>query len=357
MHPAAAKHVLRTRDQLLRLTMQHYPLCATAGSSSTAAESDEPCLRSIFAAYPDRLARCREQGSRRAVMVGGRGVRLAEESALADEELLVCVDVNAAGAEALVRQASAVERSWLPAETLTTHVDVSFDDETGKVTARRRTAYYDLVLEESSAALPDGESISTALVAAAEKSLARVFPADDAAVAGFRARVQCLAQWLPELNLAPLDDEAVRQLLPQLAAGRRSLAELKNAPWLDAMKGLFTWQQLQAIDREAPERLEVPSGSRIAVQYEPGRPPVMAVRIQEVFGLLETPRIARGRVKVLMHLLAPNMRVAQVTDDLANFWASTYTLVRKDLRARYPKHAWPEDPYTAKAERLPTRKK
>jgi len=101
----------------------------------------------------------------------------------------------------------------------------------------------------------------------------------------------------------------------------------------------------------------VPSGSRIAVQYEAGRPPILAVRIQEVFGLLETPRIAGGRVSVLMHLLAPNMRVAQVTGDLASFWANTYAMVRKDLRARYPKHAWPEDPYTARAEKRPGRKR
>jgi ATP-dependent helicase HrpB len=97
----------------------------------------------------------------------------------------------------------------------------------------------------------------------------------------------------------------------------------------------------------------VPSGSRIALQYEPGRPPILAVRIQEVFGMLETPRVAGGRVSVLMHLLAPNMRVAQVTEDLASFWRSTYALVRKDLRARYPKHAWPEDPSTATAQRRP----
>ncbi|MCI0361594.1 MAG: hypothetical protein L0211_24175, partial [Planctomycetaceae bacterium] len=110
------------------------------------------------------------------------------------------------------------------------------------------------------------------------------------------------------------------------------------------------------IDREAPERIEVPSGSRVTLTYELDRPPVLAVRIQEVFGLSETPRIAGGRVRVLMHLLAPNMRVAQVTDDLASFWAKTYALVRKDLRARYPKHVWPEDPYTAVAQRRPTKR-
>jgi ATP-dependent helicase HrpB len=162
---------------------------------------------------------------------------------------------------------------------------------------------------------------------------------------------------MPDQKLPALDDAQLRGLLAQLAHGRRSLAELRRAPWLAAIKGLCTWQQLQTIDREAPERIEVPSGSRIAVQYEPGRPPILAVRIQEVFGLHETPRVAGGRVPVLMHLLAPNMRVAQVTDDLRSFWANTYALVRKDLRARYPKHAWPEDPYTAIAQRRPTRRK
>ena len=101
----------------------------------------------------------------------------------------------------------------------------------------------------------------------------------------------------------------------------------------------------------------MPSGSRLALRYEPGRPPVLAVRIQEVFGLADTPRIAAGRVRVLLHLLAPNYRPQQVTDDLASFWANTYAQVRKELRARYPRHAWPEDPWSAEPERRPQKRK
>jgi ATP-dependent helicase HrpB len=118
----------------------------------------------------------------------------------------------------------------------------------------------------------------------------------------------------------------------------------------------LTSRQLSAVEREAPERLAVPSGSRIALKYEAGRPPVLAARIQELFGLAETPRVAAGRVKVLVHLLAPNYRPQQVTDDLASFWRNTYPLVRKELRARYPKHDWPEDPLTATAGRGPKRR-
>jgi len=97
--------------------------------------------------------------------------------------------------------------------------------------------------------------------------------------------------------------------------------------------------------------LTVPSGRSVPLQYEPGKPPVLAVRIQELFGWAETPRLARGRAPVLLHLLAPNMRPQQVTDDLRSFWNTGYQVVRKELRRRYPKHAWPEDPWSAKSER------
>src|SRR5204862_8322712 len=136
---------------------------------------------------------------------------------------------------------------------------------------------------------------------------------------------------------------------------RRSFAEVRDG-WLEQLQGRLMPAQAQAVEREAPERLTVPSGSRLALHYEEGRPPVLAVRIQEVFGLAETPRIAGGRVLVLLHLLAPNYRPQQVTDDLASFWANTYPVVRKELRARYPKHAWPEDPHDAPPERRPRRK-
>ena len=164
-------------------------------------------------------------------------------------------------------------------------------------------------------------------------------------------RVRCLAEWLPELKLPTLDDTDVRGMLPALCAGSRSFEELRRGDWIGIIQGRLTFAQRQALDREAPERLEVPSGSQIALKYELGKSPVLAVRIQEMFGMRETPRIAAGRVTVLLHLLAPNFRPQQVTDDLASFWSTTYPQVRKELRARYPKHAWPEDPYTATAQR------
>jgi ATP-dependent helicase HrpB len=347
---SAAKHILRTRDQLLRLLK---PGRERAAGDNV---SDTSFLRSLLAAYPDRVAVAREAGSRRGLMVGGRGVRLADEVALADENLYLCIDVDGQTTEALVRQASAINRDWLPAEWVSTVQRVDFDPATERITCLRQVTYDGLVLEEAQAGAPGDAEISQALVEAASSRLDRAIPADNDEVTSFRSRVDFLAQAMPDLKLPIIGEAELRELLPQLVPGCRSFADLRRAPWLGVMKGLFSWQQLQTIDREAPERIEVPSGSHIAVQYEAGRPPILAVRIQEVFGMRETPRVAGGRIAVLMHLLAPNMRVAQITDDLASFWANTYSMVRKDLRARYPKHSWPEDPYTAEAQRRPKRK-
>ena len=171
------------------------------------------------------------------------------------------------------------------------------------------------------------------LAAAAAERLEKVLPPADSAAGRFRTRVRCLRAWVPELNLPAFDAADLRDALESLCRGRRSLADVRNGPWLDVLKGRLTYEQLRAVEAEAPERIEVPSGSHIRVEYEEGRPPVLAARIQEMFGLAETPRVARGRVKVLLHLLAPNYRPQQVTDDLASFWKNGYPLVRKELRA------------------------
>jgi len=350
----AAGFILHARDQLLRLLRQER--VTVLARSDMAMSADESLLRSLLAAFPDRLARRREPGGRRGVMVGGRGVQLAPGSAVTEAELFVCVDVDAGAAETLVRQASAVQRDWLPAEQISSVFEVLFDEKAEQVSARKRLRFDDLVLEDSLAALPDEEQVTRVLAEAAERRLEAVMPAADSPAGLYRTRVRCLRQWLPDLQLPALEAGDLRESLAWLCRGRRSFAQLRAGPWLDAFHSRLTHRQSQAVEHEAPERLEVPSGSRIALKYEEGRPPILAVRIQEVFGLRETPRIAAGRVPVLLHLLAPNYRPQQVTDDLASFWSNTYPLIRKELRARYPKHAWPEDPWNAPPQRGPRRR-
>ncbi len=308
-------------------------------------------------------------------MVGGRGVELADTSAVRDAELFVAVELTertgrgtggdgsaaggAGGGEARVWIASAVERAWLPAARRTTATEVELDPRRRRVVAVRRSRYEDLVLAEDEVPVR-GElaaEASRVLAAAAATDLAAALPLDEEPAASFLARLRWLAAERPELALPRFGDAELAALLPALAQGRRSFDELRRAPLVDVLRGMLDHRSLAALEREAPERLEVPSGSRIRLTYEPGRPPVLAVRIQEMFGAAETPRVAAGRVPVLLHLLAPNMRPQQVTDDLASFWRNTYPEVRKELAGRYPKHAWPEDPLAAPAQRRPGRRR
>ena len=348
--PNVARQIFRARDQLLQLLGE---LRAKARGQ----DADEAIMRAITVAFPDRLCRRRGPGDRRAVMVGGRGVRLADESAVATAELFIAVELTETGkAETLVRQASAVERAWLPSDQITTTIETAFDSERQRVTAVRRTRFVDLVLDETPAALPPDVDPGPMLAAAVAELLDPATLVDDDA-RRYLARVQCLRAWLPTLELPDFGPDPWRELLPTWCLGKASVAELRNSPPIGAIQARLTPQQCAAVEREAPERIEVPSGSRIVLAYESGKPPVLAVRIQELFGLAATPRVAGGRIPVLLHLLAPNYRVQQITPDLASFWKNTYGEVKKELKRRYPKHAWPDDPLQAAPEHRPQRRR
>jgi len=344
-----ARFVLRAKDQLLKLVRDD-------GAPASAAA----LARALLAAYPDRLAKRRAPKDRRGVMAGGRGVTLSEDSAVADAELFLCLDLDGGKrgerAEAVVRIASAVEREWLPAERVATRVEVVFDERAERVAAVKRTLFDDLALDEVQAGLPNDGEPARVLALAATKRFERVWPKDDKDVERFVARVRCLSAWMPDLELPKFDDASLAEALPDLCEGRRSFEELRRAPWLDALRARLTYAQLQALEREAPDKLSVPSGSQIRIDYEAGQAPVLAARIQELFGLAETPRIAGGRVGVRMHLLAPNHRPQQITEDLRSFWDNTYPAVKKELSRRYPRHSWPDDPWSATPERRPRRR-
>lgn len=345
----AAQAIFRSHEQLSRLA-DELPIRVDQQNDHS---EDEAVARAILAGFPDRIAKRRQPNDRRGVMAGGRGVKLSDLSAVVRPELFVCVDVEGTGADATVRQASGVEREWLDPDLIEQRVDVFFHPTADKLVARRRTCFGDLVLDEAPAELPRNERTAAAFVEAACQRWDKAFPADDSAVAVFVARARFLARMMPEVGLPTFDDEYLRSLLPEICQGRSSLAEVRRGPWLDYLRGGLPYPQQQAIDRDAPERIEVPSGSKITLDYVDGQPPILAVRIQELYGLADTPRVAGGRVPVTLHLLGPNMRCEQITTDLASFWANAYPIVRKDLRGRYPKHFWPEDPLHAQPESRP----
>jgi ATP-dependent helicase HrpB len=343
----ALRAVARARRQLVER--------ARAGSvrSSGAHATAETLLRCVLAAFPDRVVRRRAAGSARGVMVGGTGVVLDGRSVVREAELFVAVELDGAArgplAELRVRLASAVERGWLdemfPHGVRTTET-IEFDAAQQRVVRRTRELFHDLVLAERVSTDVERDAGGVVLAAAARRDLgaAAGVGADERA---FLARVRFLQRSMPELHLPADPDAFLADAVAALCEGKRSFAELRRADVLGVLRGLLTHEQRAALEREAPARFTLPTGRSVPIAYESDRPPWFAARIQEVFGLRATPRLAGGRVPLVIHLLAPSQRPVQITDDLESFWRSAYPEVRKQLRGRYPKHAWPEDPLIA----------
>ncbi len=331
--------------------------------------STEDALRAIMAGYPDRIAMRRQEGSDRFVMVGGEPMTLAYESVVREAEFVVAPviagktrarsAVGGVDSRALIRQASEVKLQWLQEEfpgRFKEKVEVDFDDDKERVMARRVRRFEDLKLEEQIVSVDEGadpEEVTEMLVERALEDVPRAFGLgkDDHQ---YLIRWECARQWFDEVEFPRLMLDEVRgnpdcEIWHQILWGKRSFAELRRMSLPSQLGAYLDGRQRQILGEELPQRIEVPSGSNIRLKYQVDGPPVLAVRIQEVFGWKSTPRVASGRVAVLMHLLAPNFRPAQVTDDLAGFWERTYPEVRKELRARYSKHPWPEDPVGAKA--------
>jgi ATP-dependent helicase HrpB len=347
LHPGGAGNVLRVAEQLYRIVEPRGP---------RAADPTQALMHALLEAFPDRVARLRPGAQDRGTMTGGRGLRLDAGSRVRGEPLFLAIDIDDAAAEAGVRLASAIERPWLEqgplaAANLHTAEEIVFHPSRRQVEARLRTSWMDLVLDETPLAIGDPTAAAAVLAREAAAQWERVAPAADTAAGGFLARLRWLRGVMPDLGLPTLDEAAVRSLLPDVCHGLRTLEEVRAADWLPRLHGLVGEPAVRDVERLAPTHLDLPNGRRQRLTYDGVGPPVLAARIQELFGVAETPRVAAGRVPVLLHLLGPNHRPQQVTADLAGFWSTTYPRVRQELRRRYPKHAWPDDPLTARRAR------
>jgi len=306
-------------------------------------------------AFPDRIARRRSPDGRY-LLASGRGATLDPADPLARCDWLVAAELTDDDADARIRLAAPYERAWLDADfapQITTAPVIAWDRQAGAVTAVNRNRFGALVLRDSALAAPDPDAVRAALFEGIRMQGVERLPWTPAAH-DLRARVACLRRARPEEGWPDFSDAALSATLPD---------------WLGpSVGGMSRWSQLERLDLHAalaarlgplrrpldtlaPTHVTVPSGSRIRIRYDLGEVPVVAVRIQEVFGLTATPRIAGGRVAVLLHLLSPSQRPVQVTADLHSFWDTGYALVRKELRGRYLRHYWPEDPREAVATR------
>jgi ATP-dependent helicase HrpB len=275
---------------------------------------------------------------------------------LARSPYIVAVELDDRRPESRVFRATAIDEGELRelfAKQIMTVDSISFDDTSGAVVARRRELLGAIVLRDVDLPGPDAEAVRLALVDAIRTRGLSLLPWPDA-VQRLRARLAFLARhdesW-PAVSNRALIERLDEWLGPSLH-GIRRLADIARVDLGEALLGLLDWKQRRALDELAPTHIVVPTGSRIGVDYSDPDAPILAVRIQEVFGMTESPRVLGGRVPVTMQLLSPAHRPVQVTRDLAGFWRTSYFDVRKDLRGRYPKHEWPEDPLSA----TPTRR-
>ncbi len=354
--PAAARRAAQARDELLRIGRRLEVPAGPAGHEPGDEDPEDDLLRLPLAAYPDRVCRRRPGDAGAGVMVGGRGVRLEPESVVREAELFLALDLRddrrGGTREARVRIASEVRADWLEAmfpEAVRPERTVRFDESRGRAIAAQAMLYRDLVLREETHGAVSAEEASSALASTLAER-AEAFVREDEAAASLLDRLEFLRRAAPEGDWPAFGPDDLAEVVADACIDRRTVDEVRRVPKTPLLLGRLTHAQRRALDENAPEALQVPTGNRIRLAYEPGRPPVLAVRLQELFGLADTPRLAGGRVPVLLHLLGPNYRPVQVTDDLRSFWTTTYHQVRKDLRARYPKHSWPEDPWTARPE-------
>ncbi|PZT54688.1 ATP-dependent helicase HrpB [Paenibacillus silvae] len=336
-----------------RMLQESRQLCsALGGPAADPVQPDEDsCGLLLSFAYPDRIAQRREDG--RYLLSSGRGVRLGAIESLSRSAYLVAAEADDQGADARILLAAPLqEQTVLRAAQHLLHeeVQVAWDRTTRSVRAHKRQRIGALIIKESPAAQPPEEQVLEALLTGIRLEGLEMLPWSKTSrqlADRMRFLHKHLPEW-PDLIEDHLTDELAEQLTPYLT-GMRSAADLKRLSMHDVLLGGLSWTQRQQLDEEAPTHILVPSGSRIPVDYSNSDDPVLAVRLQEMFGQQETPRIGGGRVPVTLHLLSPAQRPVQVTRDLANFWRETYFEVKKDLKGRYPKHYWPDDPLEATA--------
>lgn len=309
-------------------------------------------------AYPDRIAREREAGSGRYLLANGRGARLSRRSTVYREPLLVAVRVAGTGeGEDLIHLATPVTMELLMAEfadLIVRERRVEWDERQGRVVAAEEERLGALLLS-TKPVVPAAAEVSSAILArlASDPHLSSLSWNDD--TLAFLSRVRFLARTFPEEGWPDLSPARLASSLPEWLgaslSGVRSVSDLKRIDLFPLLRGKLTWEQQRRLDEGAPTHMTVPSGFRVRLEYPPDGPPILAVKLQELFGLGETPTVARGRVPVLLHLLSPARRPIQVTQDLRGFWNGGYQEVKKELKGRYPKHPWPDDPWNA----VPTR--
>ena len=311
-------------------------------------------------AFPDRIAYRHGSDRLRYQLSNGRMARLFDDSALIGEPWLVASELRYEAKDALLLRAAPVDEARLR-EDFDAHFregdELRWDAGKRALVGERIERFDGIVISTRPTGRVDSALAAKALSRAVRELGLDALPWSEAA-SQWRIRVQCLRAWMPELALPDLSDDALLATLDHWLApafaGKTRLDALSVDELTEALKSGIDWSTRSRIDQLAPVRITVPSGMERRIEYRlddhgEAAPPVLAVKLQELFGLADTPRIAEGRVPLMLHLLSPGGRPLQVTQDLRGFWDRTYPEVKKEMKGRYPKHPWPDDPWTATA--------
>ncbi len=350
--PWALRAVDRASQQLLSLMAG-----LVAGDSRACKENQGTTIpRLLLRAFPDRIAKSREEGTGRFILCQGKGVRLPSTSPLAKSLFIIAAHVDAGEkVEGMVHLAEPVTEDLLReelSESIESIRRVEWDKREGRIIATLEEKLGALQLSARPFA-PKEEEAAPLLCEAVRSGSARIVFSEEARQ--FQGRVSLMKRTFPAENWPDLSEtrllSALEEWLMTCLKGIRTREQLAALDLLPPLRARLSWEQERLLNERAPVSLPVPSGHRATLDYGSGDIPILAVKLQEMFGLADTPKIAGGRVKVLLHLLSPARKPVQVTQDLKGFWNSGYQQVKKELKGRYPKHPWPDDPWKA----VPTR--
>lgn len=336
---SACRQVERTRKLFVSA-------CRKAGLDTGGKDRFEDAVKSLLVAYPDHVAALRSKDHRVYELVGGRRCALQALSAASGAELIVPVEVedraSGKGMKAVLSLASEVQLDWLtelfPGRTSETK-GVVWDEQRQRANSMSGATFDGLIISPRFSTRVDAaaaEALLAQKIMSGELTLERW----DDKVEAWIERTRCVSTWFPERGLLTYDEDDRSVILLELCKGASAYAHIRKAPCLGEVINALSWADREFVEKMAPERIQLPRGYRMKVRYEAGGRAIGRAKIQDLYGLNETPKVGGGRHPVLLEILAPNYRPVQTTDDLAGFWKDLYPTVRRQLCRRYPKHEW-----------------
>jgi ATP-dependent helicase HrpB len=341
IHAVTAKQVGPLFEQFLRIAKDE-------GLDTMPRDvKDEALQKCILIGFSDRVARRLDQGTLRCELVHGRRGLLARESVVSKTELFVAAEIREVeqrGGEVntLLSVATAIEVDWLKElfpEDIKNQVEVQWDAQAKRVLAAELLRFRDLALAAKRIDPPPADAAAR-LIAAEINAGRLLLPNWDHHVEQWLLRLKLLCQHCADLQLPPITEDDKNAIIEQLCHGAVSYKDIKEREIKPVVMSWLSHAQRELLDKHAPERLTLSNGRTPKVSYEEGRAPFISLRIQELYGVTQTPKIALGRVAVTVHILTPGMKPIQVTADMANFWREHYPKIKSELQRRYPKHEW-----------------